>query len=207
MTNNYKIVSYYTGQYEWDADQLKKSLTKLGIRNYDISEMVDSGSWERNTQHKSAYILEKMLQYKCPIVWTDADSRVRVEPKLFNNIEEDVGLYFISKEQVPEFTLPKDSLLTEESISKYGYLQSGTMFFNYTDRSLELLTKWLVMNSENTSQWDQWTLQLCLDEVNKLSIFTLPPEYVWIKGLSRNLYPNGNPVIEHLQASRKYKKR
>lgn len=199
-----KIVSYYTDLYAWDAEQLMKSLARQGVLNFKVERRPQLGSWERNTQYKAPFILEKLLEGE-PVVWTDADSRIRQYPALFDQLTCDAAFFYLTKEQVPEFQLPAGSILSQESIDRDGYLQSGTMFFNYTPKTIELLNKWISINEQDHVQWDQWTLQTAIDQVPGLTIEKLPPEYVWIDGSSVSIFGSKKPVIEHLQASRKYK--
>jgi hypothetical protein len=189
-----KIISFYTGHYEWDAEQLKKSMNKLGIINYDVEYRDGVGSWESNTQMKCNFILEK-LKENDSVVWTDADSRVREIPSFFDTIETDVGFYFLPAECANDFKLPDHSILK----SPISYLQSGTMFFRNTKSTINLLHKWNELNSLDNRQWDQWTLQVALAQ-SDVTITELPESYVWVDGVN-----SGSPVIEHLQASRKFK--
>lgn len=199
-----KFVSYYTDLYAWDAEQLLKSLARQGIQDFKVERRPQLGSWERNTQYKAPFILEKLLEGG-PVVWTDADSRILQYPVLFDSMDCDVAFFYFSKDQVPEFQLPANSILSRESVDRDGYLQSGTMFFNHTPNTFELLKKWISNNEQDHVQWDQWTLQAATEQIPGLRIGKLPPEYVWIDGVSSSIFGSRKPVIEHLQASRKYK--
>lgn len=199
-----KFVSYYTDLYAWDAEQLIKSLARQGIQDFKVERRPQLGSWERNTQYKASFILEKLLEGD-PVVWTDADSRIKQYPPLFDTLTCDVAFFYLKKDQVPEFELPKNSILSQELVNRDGYLQSGTMFFNYTPKTIELLNTWISINEQDHVQWDQWTLQVAVDMVLGLDVGILPPEYNWIDGISTNIFGSRKPVIEHLQASRKYK--
>lgn len=199
-----KIISYYTDLYAWDAEQLLKSLARCGVSDYKVERRPQLGSWERNTQYKAPFILEKLLEGD-PVVWTDADSRIKQYPVLFDSLTCDVAFFYIKKYQVPEFAVPSNSILAQESIDRDGYLQSGTMFFNYTPKAIELLNKWISFNEQDHVQWDQWTLQSAVDQIPGLQVGRLPPQYCWIDGISVDVFGSMKPVIEHLQASRKYK--
>jgi hypothetical protein len=202
-----KIISFYTGHYEWDAQQLIKSMNKLGISNYDIQYKDRIGSWARNTQIKADFILEKLLENDS-VVWTDADSRIKKYPELFDSLDQleyDVGFFFISNQHVPEFKLPEHSILDNSLVESQGYLQSGTMYFKNTVNTIKLLNKWIELNKEDSSQWDQWTLQKALNTCPEIKLYELPPEYVWIDNTSRAIYGSLSPVVYHTQASRRYK--
>lgn len=201
-----RFISYYTDLYAWDAEQLLKSLARNGITDFSVERRPQLGSWERNTQYKAPFILEKLLEGKS-VVWTDADSRIRQTPTLFSELDCDVAFFYLTKQQVPDFKLPENSNLSPELIERDGYLQSGTMLFNYTPNAIALLTKWISLNDQDHVQWDQWTLQAACEQIPGLKIAKLPPEYVWIDGISLDIFGPRKPVIEHLQASRKYKQK
>jgi hypothetical protein len=191
---DYKIISFYTGHYQWDAEQLIKSMRKLGMTNYEVEYKDSLGKWEANTQIKSTFILEKLVGNDA-VVWTDADSRVRMIPSLFETIKTDVALYFLPKEKAADFALPEYSILQNPD----SYLQSGTMFFRNTPKTITLLNRWIELNNEDRRQWDQWTLQVALQE-SDVSVSFLPQSYVWVSGTN-----DGYPIIEHTQASRRFK--
>lgn len=190
-----KFISFYTGHYEWDAEQLKKSLNKLGIDSSNVDYREQVGSWEANTQMKAQFILDKLIKNDS-VIWTDADSRVRQTPSFFDSITTDVGLFFLPKELSGGWVPPEHSILQNVD----SYLQSGTMYFKNNPRVIKLLETWIDLNKKDSRQWDQWTLQVALQN-SDVTITPLPPEYIWIQGVSSNT----KPVIEHTQASRRFK--
>jgi hypothetical protein len=194
-----KIISFYTGHYQWDAEQLMKSMNKLGITNYDVEYKDRIGAWEQNTQMKAPFILEKLKQNDA-VVWTDADSRVRQVPSFFDTITTDIGVFYLPKELAGGFTLPEHSIIRDVEY----YLQSGTMYFKNNERVVKLLERWIELNNQDPRQWDQWTLQKAILESN-VTVTQLPPEYIWMDGVVASVYGDKRPVIEHTQASRRFK--
>lgn len=194
-----KFISFYTGHYEWDAEQLKKSMNKLGIRNYDVEYRDRVGNWEANTQMKAPFILEKLKENDA-VVWTDADSRVRQVPSLFETIDTDIAVFYLPKELAGGFIPPNHSIIKNAD----RYLQSGTMYFKNNDRVIKLLERWIELNKKDSQQWDQWTLQVAIDE-SDVTVTELPPEYIWIDGITSTAYKGCNIIIEHTQASRRFK--
>lgn len=195
-----KYISFYTGHYQRDAKELIKTFDKLGITNYEVDPKDCTGKWVENTQIKAPFILEKLKENDA-VVWTDADSRIRQHPSFFDTIDTDVGFFFLDRKYTPNWKPPENSLVSNAD----RFLQSGTMFFKNTDRTIALLEMWIAENEKNRSQWDQWTLQWCLGKIDGITITELPPEYVWIDGVAK-AYTNKPPVIEHTQASRRTKK-
>jgi hypothetical protein len=194
-----KIISFYTGHYQWDAEQLMKSMNKLGMTNYEVEYKDRIGAWEQNTQMKAPFILEKLKQNDA-VVWTDADSRVRQKPVFFDTIDTDIGVFYLSKELAGQFTLPEHACIQNVEY----YLQSGTMYFKNNERVIKLLERWIELNNEDPRQWDQWTLQKAILE-SKVTVTQLPPEYVWMDGVVASVYSDRKPVFEHTQASRRFK--
>jgi hypothetical protein len=177
------IVSYYTALYQFEAENLEKSLTKfLPNLSFSIEERPDSGNWEINTHYKAIFIKEKLTQ---PIVWADADSEIKQYPKLFDEIDCDIAAHWFKDEE----------------------LISATMYFNNTPNAHKLLENWIRLNKMFPKNWDQVNLQNALNGMNDIKVVRLPPEYNWIDGLSAEYYGNIKPVIEQHQASRKYKTR
>lgn len=197
-----KFVSYYTDLYSLEAEGLIKTLKQFSL-NYAVHNRPQLGSWERNTQYKAPFILE-MLSENDSIIWTDADSRIRQYPELFNLLDCDVAFFFFHDHT---WKLPPQSKLDQAIADKDGYLQSGTMYFKNTPATISLVKRWIELNEEDHTQWDQWNIQRALYESKDLRVDILPPEYVWIDNVSHTHFPNKKPIIEHLQASRKYKTR
>lgn len=177
------IVCYYTTLYQFEAERLEKSLLNfLPDVSSIIEERPESGNWEMNTHYKAVFIKEKLTQ---PIIWTDADSELKQYPKLFDEIDCDVAFHWFKDEE----------------------LISGTMYWNNTPKAHELLDSWIRLNKMFPQNWDQVNLQNALNGIQDINVYKLPPEYNFITDLSREHYGNLNPVFEHFQASRKYKKR
>ena len=188
------FISFYTEHYVRHAKFLKKSLKANGIDSSGIEFRKRIGNWAANTQMKADFILEKLKQNDA-VVWTDADSRVLKPPVFLDSIDTDVGLFFLPKELVGDFVLPAHSILKNPN----KYLQSGTMYFKNNPRVIKLLETWIDINKKDSQQWDQWTLQVALEN-SDVSITQLPPEYCWAQYISE-VYPYRDPVIKHLQAS------
>jgi len=176
-----KFISYYTYKYKNEASKLRQSLETLGL-NYHVAGIEDQGSWDANTHYKPIFI-KQQIQNQSAVVWLDADCMVLQEPKLFFQIDCDVAFHrFKGKE-----------------------LLSGTVFFKNTVKTVELLDRWIEINKENPEIFDQKNLDTAIKSISDISIIELPPEYCFIFDLSKDYYPMVNPIIEHYQASRKFR--
>ena len=181
-----KIVSYYTPLYEEEAQTLIKSLEKFKLK-YSVEKLPCLGSWAANCRQKIPYILKHLKEG--PIFWTDADSVIQQYPSLIFDLDCDMALHnFKDKEY-----------------------QGGTMYFNNTVKTISFVKRWIeYLNSDQYlkspgRKGDQSALNDLLNKPNDLIIKPLPPEYCFIFDLSKQYYGNFNPVIEHFQASRKFK--
>jgi len=176
-----KIVSYYTDNYEPEAKKLIASLQKFNL-DHNVVRVDNFGSWGANTHFKPKFILEQ-LQGNDSVVWTDADSIIKQNPVLFDTLDCDIAFHRFKGEE----------------------LLSGTVYFKNNERVIKLLNTWIEVNSDNSKVWDQKNLDTAVSLNPELVVYNLPPEYCFIFDLSRLEYNNVTPVIEHFQASRKYK--
>lgn len=174
-----KFISYYTPNYKEQADRLRNSLNELQL-HYSIEDIDSLGSWDKNTHYKPIFILKHIVSADA-VVWTDADSVVRENPILFDNLDCDIAFHrFKGKE-----------------------LLSGTVYFRNTEPVIRLLMRWIAINTEKPEVFDQKNLDQAISETEDLKIAELPPEYCFIFDLSRDYYGGRKPIIEHFQASRK----
>jgi hypothetical protein len=173
-----KFISYYTPNYEQQANRLRESLNGLGLP-YTIEAISTLGSWDKNTHYKPEFILKHLIGCDA-VIWTDADSIVRENPILFDELNCDVAFHrFKGKE-----------------------LLSGTVYFKNTVATVALLLSWIEINREKPNVFDQKNLDTAISLTSDLTIAELPPEYCFIYDLSREYYGGRKPVIEHFQASR-----
>lgn len=172
------IVSYYTDEkYKNELQNLMESIRKFEL-SYYIEELVDKNNWVHNTHYKPSVIKRAMSLFNLPIVFIDADAVIRKFPELFENIKKDFAVFF----------------------SEGGNLLSGTLFFNNTAAAFSLVEDWEKQCKEETDTWDQHVLKGCVERKH-IDIETLPKSYCQIFDSSKK----ETPVIEHYQASRRYK--
>ena len=183
------IISYYTENtvYKDIAKRLKSSLDNFSLK-YDIQPVSDMGSWQKNTYYKAIFIRQMMDKHPDrDLLWLDADAIVWRFPEIFRGLESDIAFY------------------------SYGwrgqkYLCSGTLYIKNNDKMKSLVSAWIEENQNwiNTSKFEQKVLQELLQQEkwkSTISVFDLPEKYCYIEGLMFH----GRPVIEHFQASRRYK--
>jgi hypothetical protein len=170
------FVSFYTDAYAEHAAGLIESLEAFGLA-YDVRR-VSGGDWLDNVNFKPAFLLGMMREHQsCPLVWLDADARVRQKPVLFNTLDCDFAAHWRHGEE----------------------LLSGTMYFAPTVAARRLCAEWRNACWLNPREWDQKTLQRVIAAgVRRLRVERLPSEYTRVFDDPKM----GEPVVEHLQASR-----
>jgi len=184
------FVSYYTADYTDGAKRLRDSLEKLGLPS-DIRERPDLGNWYKNTHQKPGFLLEMMDHHKSAVVWIDSDAEVKRSPELILNVDAGVDL----------------------AASRYGSepqegkeMLCGTLFVNNSERGRELLRRWRILCKPWYELSDQPFLVQALGETHLCSFRPLPVEYCFIFDTHRKLWPDVEPIIEHLQASRTHRR-
>ena len=175
-------VNCYTDRYADEAAALVQSLDQFGL-DHRVERIEDAGTWAANCNLKPAHI-ERCAKDNPdrPIVWLDADARVRQYPRLFDDMAA------LNRWDFAAHWLNGSELL------------SGTLYFGPTIQARELVHRWRLACSRAANEWDQRTLQAVLPQFPSLRVSMLPFSYVRIFD-----YPGQTerPVIEHLQASRR----
>lgn len=184
LDSDYLVVAFYTVNtpYEREVEQLRETCEAHGLtlitKGYE-----QRGSWVQNAGIKPEFLLEMMEEHKCNLLYLDADARVRQKPD-FSFVTGDLGVHY-----------------------RHGReLLSGTMFLRYNKFTLLMLREWVCMQRNSPSKWDQRVLQAVLIQLRKskmVEVTDLPPSYTQIFD---RMSHHGDPIIEHMQASRRYKK-
>jgi hypothetical protein len=173
--------SFFTPAYAEHAAGLVASLDAFGLP-HDVRAVEGGGSWVANVNRKAGFLLERMRRHPGrPLVWLDADARVRQRPDLFDSLTCDFAAHW-----------------------RHGVeLLSGTMYWGPTTIARLMCESWQRRCARYPDRWDQVTL----DEVVKewegdLKVHPLPASYTRVFDDAKM----GDPVIEHLQASRQLAK-
>ncbi len=189
------IISYFTRGtlYEKDAADLRQSCEQFGLE-YAIEGIDCFGSWDHHCCFKPAFILQKLEEFKRPVVWVDADALIVKPPAFFQTLECDLAV------RIDE----------EREKSDPAWLRTGTVFINYTKEGLKLTADWAALcqnalktKPEGHEVWDQICLKALIQQGTKADIQSLPGSYCAIFDARED---QENPVILHYQASRLYKK-
>lgn len=182
------FVSYHTPDalYADHARGLMESLRQHQL-DHHLDQVEPLGSWLKNTARKAGWLLEvRRKNPGRPLVWLDADSRVKAPPVLFDEMAArcvDLAFHTFRGQQAC----------------------SGTVFCGAGPLGTRALELWAELCESRPRLFDQVNLAAAAKEMSSVPGFLfeeLPPAYCFIFDLSRKAYPGVEPVIEHWQASR-----
>ncbi|MEO1585436.1 MAG: class I SAM-dependent methyltransferase [Planctomycetota bacterium] len=179
------VVSFYTKgtPYEDEVAGLRESCERLGL-DHQITGVEPAGSWERNCAMKAAFIRAEADRMDRPVLWVDADAVVRRPPVVLAGAEMDFAVH-----------------------KSHGWqFGSGTCYFNRTPLARMVLDRWAELCESRPEIWDQIHLDAAWEMVSArhpLRTCWLPASYTKIFDLEAA--HADEPVIEHFQASRRFK--
>ena len=182
--DEFLTVAFYTldSPYEVEIGELRRTCKEHGLelltKGYEVR-----GTWVQNAGIKPEFLLSVLEEYKCDILYVDADARIRQKPD-FSFVDGDIAVHYRRGKE----------------------LLSGTIFLRYTECTLLALREWVCMQQKTPGEWDQRVFQSVLAALTgkgMVKVTNLPPQYTQIFD---RMAHNGEPVIEHMQASRRYKK-
>lgn len=193
------VISYFTRNtpYEKEVESLVDSCIHHGLET--SIEGIDSfGSWELNCAYKPFFILKKLEQLKRPLLWVDADGVFLNSPSWIEAFEGDIAL-----RMHPELPLDHPSRVI-----------SSTIYLRPTPAAVALVKRWALecqkelLSEERTLEfWDQIALREALQSYKgRLKLAALPLSYAKIYDHPEDCSLVEEPVIEHFQASRRFKK-
>jgi len=179
------VCFYTTGNgYEAEAMELGHTLDRYQLPS-DLVAVPPFQDWVAACAYKPKFLRHMRAKHgpDRPLVWLDADARVRQYPSLFPEMPTDVDFAAHWKDG------------TE--------LLSGTLYFGATRGADRLLNEWAQACHERPREWDQHVLQNLVDGRTDLKVEKLPPSYTQIFDVMASA---GEPVIEHMQASRRLRR-
>lgn len=176
----YKLVAFYTEGTPYE-NEVAGFLASARAHGYEpiVQKLPSTGSWVRNAGLKPVVISALLEREECDLLYLDIDARIRAPLELFESFDADIGVHYRRGRE----------------------LLSGTIYLANNPQVRALAREWCVAQAKSPDTWDQRTLQTLL-ATSKLRIQNLPASYVQIFDTMAHY---GAPVIEHLQASRRYK--
>lgn len=177
---SFTVCAYFTEKtpYENLAKEFEENCKQFGVETF-IKGYESRHSWVRNCGIKPEFIAHCFKHLTTDIVYIDVDGRIRKYPELFDRINADMAAHLYRGQE----------------------LLSGTLFFKNNTTSGRMVHDWVTRQKARPDDFDQHNLHFVVrDWGTSLKFLDLPPEYTKIFD-----YPMGDPVIEHFQASRKFK--
>ena len=194
------VISFYTlrSPYEEEVKKLINSCEELRIEA-DIVGIDSKNSWEKNCAQKPFFILQKLKQWKRPVLWVDADAVFKQQPDFDEFNVCDIAV------RMNEF-LPKNHELR---------IVSNTVFVRNNGMGVKLLEHWCeeadrgLNNKKRVVEfWDQIALRDALHRNTEARFLPMPLKYAKIFDFDDLFISDDEVVIEHYQASRcVYKKK
>lgn len=190
------VISFYTENtpYQLEVMHLIESCRKLEIEA-DIEGVPSQGTWDLNCAIKPFFIQKKLKEKKRPIFWVDADAVFK---------------------KAPDFSIMSQADVAVRENKRFSYdprlrLCSGSMFINYTDSALQFVDLWCnhcskqIDEKQNLEFLDQRTLVELIEDGFPVKVFPLPTGYAKIFDLDALEVDPEEIVVEHFQASRRYR--
>lgn len=188
MTQELIIACYTAGDYEQEArEKLLPSLQRLDLPHV-VRQVPNRGSWIGNGFACQLFI--RAMHDERPeadFLFMDVDVTIHCDPWPFLRMNKpcDLGVHYFDNRE----------------------MLTGTLYLPAGPRRREILTRWIQLNRANPGVWDQKNLQAMVAIDSSIKVFRLPPEYCCITDLQRKRTPHIIPIIEHFQASRRFKHR
>lgn len=194
------IISFYTVDtpYQIEIQNLIASCAKYHLQT-EIEGYPSFGTWELNCAFKPFFILQKMKELQKPLLWVDADGVFLQQPSWQEEaFQADLAVRMHED-------LPKDHP---------SKVISSTIFVANNKKAEQLIRNWametkkLLLDPERKEEfWDQIALRnVLLSSEKQAKIASLPLVYAKIFDHPEDKTAIPNAVIEHYQASRRYKK-
>lgn len=193
------VISFYTKEsfYQLEVQNLIESCQRYAIP-YHVEGIASFGTWELNCAYKPFFIHRQLQQLQRPVLWVDADAVFLRIPEILEEFDCDFAVRI--NEELP--------------MAHPSRIMSGTVYANYTSGADRLLRLWAIKCQQEINRigrseefWDQIALKEALkDLTSKVNYASLPKQYTKIADHIGDGKEILDPVIEHYQASRRYKR-
>lgn len=183
------IVSFYTKTWEYEkySHLMKMDCNRLNLA-YNIKEVTKNDIWFNLTRIKPLVLKEILAEERRPILWIDVDGSLYHKPDFF------------------KLPAQYDLMMKRKPLTHSRVWHVGTMFFNYNDRVLKFIDRWI----EYTEMYPDASDELCLDhmwkagEMEHLAIpADIPAEYFY---MPPNQTPKPSTIIMHRESKGNDKK-
>ena len=188
------VVSHYTmgTGYEEEVKHLEASLKSHNL-DYKLQGIPSAGTWRANSNYCAIQVQEMLLTTDRDILRVDADARFQQFPSLF--LQDDFNADIAAV--IYDFPWHHNELM------------GGTLFFRNNDRVKRFVDQWARLccadkPTERPGDLLDFMFRQGQEFHNFVSFATLPPTYCKIFDKMDDV--TDPPVIEHFQASRRFKR-
>ena len=175
-------------------ENLKKKCDILKIPFYAEyhPEFEKKNRYQTGISYKPQFIKKMLGNFKCPVVYIDADMMFHKYPKLFSEIEVDFMAFNWYAEKRLGTNMPIDWNTLDTS--------GGIFYFNNSKNSKIILNKWIsCMKSKELCKYaDDRVLSIIINSNNlmkKCSYYWLPYEYFYIPEYYSKYCKNKNKIV------------
>ncbi len=178
------LVAFCTkGPYEVEAARLLASCKRLTLELV-LRVLPCRGAWTANSHIRPGFLLKLLDKFPDNnLLSIDVDAVLHSNPlPLVCRIGADIAVH-----------------------RSDGRAWPGTLWLNQRVPTRKFLRRWAELNVEKPKRCDRFNFRDALSEfvqAGRMQVAELPPEMCYIFDVSRKLYPDVEPIIEHLQASR-----
>ena len=197
-----KVISFYTPEYKQEVAELLSTCEKFNL-DAKAYPKKSKGSWVHNCTMKAEVILEALDEFKTGVVWVDADARFRNFPSVFQELESyDFGCYWIPN----VWNKPHNKHLKPWNRGNEA-LNGSTLYFNNTQKSIDLIRDWKIESEANPTVWEQQSLQKVWVKHDESALKTFNFNQGYAKVFDAPWFEGEYPlIIEQTQASRRLKR-
>lgn len=197
VVDNPLVISFFTVDtpYQEEVKRLIESCQQFDI-DHHIEGLKSNGSWLRNVAMKPAFIAEKLMQFRRPLFWVDADGSFVNKPQFEQFQEFDVA--------VREVEAYRDD--------PWMKLRAGSIFINYNPKMVQFVKDWVQVCKDKIKEdivnlffIDQTSLLHMIEHTQGLKVGNLPIGYCKVFDAPAEQIDPSTVVIEHYQASRRLK--
>lgn len=136
-----KLISFYTegdekNYYVQCAKRLQENCKSYNL-DLELIKKKSLGSYRENCLSKPKFILDKLNEFKCPVLWIDVDTIFRNYPEHFYSVQlENVDIGFSSSHQ-----------------NLMG-MKASPLYFNYNELSKVFLEDWISVCNQTLENMD-----------------------------------------------------
>jgi|TARA_Y100000034_G_scaffold136704_1_gene215044 hypothetical protein len=165
------LISFYsdieeTTYYSEHASRIIKECEELEIP-YDIQKKESLGSYQLNCLSKPQYILDKMEELNCPVLWMDIDSKIHKPLDIYDDFDESVDV------------------IVATANGRLSGMKASPLYFGNTEKSKEFIKAWISTTKDilenGVGVFDHEPLfSLIPMFINKMNIQYVGPQYcIW----------------------------